>query len=138
MFHLQTSIFTPMEGQDVITATLNFAPAETSHETSYVCQILGEIDTNVAVNVFVDAGDYWKLFIFHTTSYICPTHPFIHSSTSYPFIHQYINILPFAHTFVYPFIHPPTYLSFTHPFVHSFVCSSIIPSVYSYIHPFVH
>ena len=49
-----TSELTPIEGQNVITATLNFAPAETSHESFYVCQILGDVDTNVAVNVFVD------------------------------------------------------------------------------------
>ena len=122
-----------MEGQNVITATLNFAPAETSHESFYVCQILGDIDTNVAVNVFVDPGDYWELFI-HTSSYpsiqsyICPTHPFIHPSIHPSSIHSHIRTSFYPISF-HLFIHvhlvlPPTYLSihsFIHPFVHSFV-----------------
>ena len=42
----------------MIIATLHFAPAETNHESIYVCQIHGDVDTNVVVNVIVDAGDY--------------------------------------------------------------------------------
>ena len=52
---LQKSVFTYVEGQNVSTATL---PAETNHESIYVCQILGDVNTNVAVKVMVYPGDY--------------------------------------------------------------------------------
>ena len=133
-----------MEGQDVITATLNFAPAETSHETSYVCQILGEIDTNVAVNVFVDAGDYWKLFIFHT--YIIhlsnpPIHSFIHFLSIHTSVHQYPSIC----SYVCLSIHSSTHLPI-HPFLHTSICPfirlfiyhSICILIYPSICPLIH
>ena len=144
VFHLQTSELTPIEGQNVITATLNFAPAETSHESFYVCQILGDVDTNVAVNVFVDQGDYWELFILHTYIIHLSFIHFLSIHTSVHFSIQYI--LPIAHTFVHPFTHLPihpfihtsVHLSIQYPSNRSYICPSIHPPIYPSIHSYIH